>query len=384
MKIKKIGVIFLVPLVFVSLAGCKKDVGENSGYVLQDTSVYPAVTAPYESESQAALDEYFAVAEKYTDSGGDVDRDNSYVQAAAKTAAAKLYAYACYNEEYLDKYVYFSDQTGTTKLSSGTSKATKQDYKLIIHESETVCGYKYHYTIKKVDSATGSLSLLTSAFESCRLRFVEAETNCLYRFNGDDVEYVEVDGTDYLTCIWNIDTSQDGGWGTSEDEPAVVKRSGDKLTLDEIAEDIVSTAATDPSNSVIHGNINVFAEDLFSDARIIPYEEDGVTRYIVSTEINIDKANADESSISMLEQSNGTDEGACTWCGDTFTLAFVLWDNGLFYQYRICETWTGKISGISGSTVNSDTTVVYSYSDADTDMTAKLEMLENAKDIYNG
>ncbi|MCD7728943.1 MAG: hypothetical protein LUI60_03430 [Clostridia bacterium] len=355
-KLIKIFTLCLVPALIVGLSGCKKEAGENSGYVLQDTEVYPAVTAPYETESKALISEYYAVANKHLDASGDIDLTNEEVQAEARDVAAKLYAYACYNEEYLDKYVYFSDQEGKTDLgSSGSSTATKQDYKLIIHDSTEVCGYKYHYTIKKVDQSSGLVSSFKSMFESSKLRFVEAGTNCLYRFNGSDVEY---DDDGYLTCTWNIDTSQSGGWGASEGEPAIVKRGGDKLTLDGIEEDIVNIAAESPSSAVIHGNVNILADGMVKNAYIIQSETGD--SYTIIMIIDTDVANADESSLAMLQEANSSSD--CTWSDNKLTISYQIWNNGLMRSYQVSETWEGKISGFSGS-VKSTTNVDYSYSD---------------------
>lgn len=371
-KILTICTLCLVPVLIFSLAGCKKEAGSNSGYVLQDTNVYPAVSAPYESESKSAISEYLSVANSHLVKG-EVDTENTEVQAAAKTAAAKLYAYACYNEEYIDKYVYFSDQLGNTDLGSlGSSTATKQDYKLIINKSDETEGYKYHYTIKNVDSAKGTVSAMKSAFESCKLRFVK-DTNVLYRFSGSDVQY-DVEG--YLTCTWNVDNSD---WGT-QDNP-IQKAEGDQLSLDGIADDIVAVAADNPSDAVVHGNINILADDIISSAYISEGElwDGGDNGYIVILTIDPDVANADEASHAMLCESNSSDD--CEW--QSLAIIFRVWDNGLFYSYTISELWDGSISGFSCS-VSSTTEVTYSYSDRDTDITDKLAMLETAIESYGG
>ena len=181
-KFLKACALLAAPAVMFAASACGgKNIGENKSYFLADDDIYPSVAVPYEEESRAAI-------ERWKSAGG------SRKDEAAKEVAAELYAYACYNEEYIDKYVYFSSQTGSTDLgASGSGDVTTQNYKLIIHESESTPGYKYHYTLKKVNEATGTINTFKSLFESARLRFVE-NTNKLYRFEGDGIRYVEGHG----------------------------------------------------------------------------------------------------------------------------------------------------------------------------------------------
>ena len=363
----KILSLLAVPAVVVGAAACKDDGAANSGYELLDKDEYPSVEAPYEDESRAAIERWLAA-------------ENNPLTSAqvAKEVAAELFAYACYNEEYIDKYVYFSDQTGSTDLGvTGKSTVTKQDYKLIIHEGEDTPGYKYHYTIKHVDEISGVISMFQSLFESgTRLRFV-TDTNKLYRFDGNDPHYVEDESLvqDILTCNWTPDT---GSWGVSEDEPPIVKRDGEKLTLDEMAQDVLETARSG-GEAVMHCNINILADGIVDSASIVPMPSgDG---YTVTMNINIDVANADEASITMLRNANGSSD--CRWVSDdgnttsALQILYQVWDNGLFKVYGLKETWSGTTNGFRG-TANSSLSVQYSYSNRDTDMTAKLAMLDEA------
>ena len=263
-------------------------------------------------------------------------------------------------------------------MGLGSSQATKQDYKLIIHQSDSTAGYKYHYTLKNVDS--NSTGLPSSVFGSGnRLRFIE-DTDKLYRFNATDIRYIEDESLteDILTCSWTIDNSS---WGTID--PPIVKREGAKLTLEQIKEDIINTANTYPGDAVIHGNINILADDIVESATITEMTSGEHTIYTVVMNIDTDVANADEASKAMLMSANSP-ASDCNWVsredGGGFTIIYQIWDNGLFKLYGLDETWEGSLMGMTDNT-RFNVSVKYSYSERDTDMTEKLKMLEEAKEL---
>lgn len=381
-KLFKILSLVLAPaLVFTGvLVGCggkKVDPVVKTEGLLADKDVEPTATAVYEEDSAQALEDYYSVAERHL-VDGEVDTDNEEVISAACTAAAKLYAYACYNERYLDKYVYFGDQTGTTDLgSSGAATAERQEYYLRVNETDETCGYRYHYTIKKVLESSGMVKTFKSSFESARLRFTD-KTSLLYRFEGDNITLGDYDdnlGCDLLACDWA--TGDD--WG--KEDVQMIK--GDYIAPEDIEADIVANA--DAANYTIRGNINILAENMVKYASISEDDEGGVN---VLMTIDTDVANGDEASLTMLRNANGSSN--CVWQGeydedaegfgeDTgLRIVFRLWGNGLFRSYVIIERWTGKIVVFTG-TAESQTTVYYSYSDYDCDMTDYLTMLESAK-----
>lgn len=353
-----------VPVAAFSFSACAdRNVGTNSGYTLQDTEVYPVVAAPYEQESRAAL-------KRWQDAGVLASEE------LTAQVAAELFAYACYNEEYVDKYVYFSDQSGETNISSGSSTVRKQDYKLIIHGDQSNPGYKYHYTIKNVDEIDGPISMFESLFENgTRLRFVE--NGILYGFNGKNQRYVEDDTLidPVLTCDWSVDSSR---WGT--EDSLMLRREGEKLDLDGIKEDIVRLAqatADGDDEPVIHCNINILADGIVENATITPTVYGNNTVYSITMNIDTAVANADTASMQMLRSANGSSD--CTWVseedGGGFRIIFQIWDNGLFKLYGLNETWSGKTYGFSG-TAHSNLSVRYSYSNRDTDLTEKQKMLD--------
>ncbi|MDE7306131.1 MAG: hypothetical protein K2N33_01945 [Clostridia bacterium] len=368
------------------LTGCKKcgkDVDTPAGEIMQDMEVAPTQTAAYEQYSKAAIDEYKAVASNHLLDGDDVDIENEEVQAAAKAAAAKLFAYACYNERHLDKYAYFSHQEGDTDLgkTNGSGTAIKQEYFLRINESEETCGYRYFYTLKKVMEASGAIKTFKSSFESAKLRVTD-QTDLLYRFQGDNIRLDakhEVLDIELLACDWKTDSSD---WGV----PELKIKKREFIEPENIEEDIQRWAGVDiPGQDcgTIHANINILAENIIEYASIFEDEEGGA--FVIMT-IDADVANSDDASLKMLRQGNGSKN--CTWRTTVnedggedpgLTIVFRLWDNGLFRMFNVAERWHGSMMGIYSGTVDSTTITYYSYSDRDCDMVANLAMLESAK-----
>lgn len=356
------------------LAGCAESVSVEAGEFIKDIDVEPVQTATYEEYSKQALDNYFSVADKHL-VDGEIDFENEEVIAVACETAAKLFAYACYNERMLDKYVYFSNQEGDTDISAGSATAMKQEYFLRINETENSCGYKYHYTLKKVKESSGTISMFTGLFESARTRIV-VDTDILYRLEGSNIRIGEHDDyfdVDMLECDWK--TGSD--WGIT-DKTRLVK--GEYIEPDRIEEDITLNAGEE--DITIRANINILAEGMVNHAVITrdESEDKGQEGYVVFMSVNTEVANNDEASLKMLRNANGSDD--CTWVneGETtgLSIVFRIWNNGLFRMYSVSEKWQGKISGFSG-TADSSTQYYYSYSDRDCDMTKYLKMLEEAK-----
>ncbi len=393
-KFAKVFTLIAVPVIAASMlfAGCKSCKGKAvdpppENQLMRDIEVPPEQHAYYEAQSRQVIEEYQEVAARHTDANGEVDANNSEVVAAASSAAAKLYAFACYNERYLDKFVFFGDQVGDTDVSGfGSATAERQEYFLRVNESENTCGYRYHRTIKKVKESSGTIDTFKSLFESARVRMTD-KTNLLYRFEGNDIRYGEHNDAlscDVLTCNWR--TGDD--WGKADIE--MVKGSYLE-TLDDIKADILASANGDNKN--IRGNINILADNIVKYANIVVDEETGGI-FVLMT-IDTDVANADDASMAMLKNANGT-SGNCLWKGDPSTvndegfgedtglrIIYALWPNGLFRMYNIIERWEGKMdlkiakpTGLAEST----TLVYYSYSDHDCDMAGYLNMLEAAKE----
>ena len=380
----------------VMLAGCKgcgKKVKVDLGVIMQDIEVAPTQKAYYEEQTKQVLAEYNAVAQLHPGEDGEPDHDNEEVIAAARPAAAKLFAYACYNERQLDQYVFFSNMNAETDLG-GNNKGTanRQEYYLRVNETEKSCGYRYHYSLKKVIEASGTIKTFQSQFETASLRFTD-KTDLLYRFSGSDIKYGKRNETlnvKLLDCTWKTDTSK-GDWGTHELK--IQKR--DPIAPEDIEADIKKNAGVDikgQDTTTIRGNINILAENIIKYASIIE-EDNGCIIGMLTIDTAV--ANKDTASLKMLRLSNDSDN--CHWVAgsskpdevgtiaeDTgFMIIYWLWPNGLFRFYAIKERWEGKISLFSG-TADSQTQYYYSYSDRDCDMTRNLKMLAKAKKLVDG
>ena len=374
-SVKKIATVVASAFISVCfIAGCGKTVEVDNGGLMQDINVKPTQSAAYETYTKQALDEYFAVADKHTDEFGDIDYENKDVADAAKPVAAKLFAYACYNERTIDKYAFFSAQEGYTDISSGSATALRQEYYLRVNETENTCGYRYHYTIKWVERSEGAISMFKGAFESARTRMT-TDTDLLYRFEGSNIRVGkrnDVLGVDMLECDWK--TGSD--WGKHDLE---IKK-GDYIEPDAIRDDIESVAGED--NITMRANINILADDIVQSAIIMrdTNDEGEQEGYVIFMAVNTEVANKDEASLKMLRKANGSDD--CKWVGEEgdsgLSIVFRIWENGLFRMYSVSEKWQGKISGFSG-TADSSTVYNYSYSDRDCDMTQYLKMLDDAK-----
>ncbi|MDE7454115.1 MAG: hypothetical protein K2N22_06880 [Clostridia bacterium] len=386
-KFARILSLIAVPVIAgcVALSGCKgcgKKVNSDIGIIMQDFEVAPTQKAYYEEQTKQAYADFKAVADKHVDESGLVDYENEEVQAAAKTAAAKMFAYACYNERQLDQYVFFSKMDATTDLGdvNGSGDAVRNEYYLRVNETEKSCGYRYHYTLKKVVRAEKIISTFKSQFETANLRFTD-NTDQLYRFSGSDIKFGrnnEPLDMDLLECTWKTDTSK-GDWG--EHELQIKKR--EPIAPENIQDDIKEWAGVDikgKDTTTIRGNINILAENVIKSAIISESPEDGCI--VAITTIDTEVANKDEASLKMLRQAN--DSKDCHWVADKdstgFQLVYVLWPNGLFRNYIISEKWAGKIVTFSGE-VSAISYYYYSYSDRDCDMTDNLKMLEEAKKL---
>ena len=375
-NIAKIFSLLIASIIFlcVFISGCAKKVEIDNSNIMQDIDVAPERNPAYEQYSKQAMEEYRQVANRHSDGDGYVDFENAEVKAAACTAAAKLFVYACYNERTLDKYVYFSHQEGDTDLGdTGFARATKQEYYLRVNENNDTCGYRYHYTIKKVEESGGIVSGAKSMFESAKIRFTD-QSNLLYRFEGDDIragaEHEKL-GEKLLECNW--ETGKD--WGKADIE---MKKSA-YLEPDQIENDIVQNAGEE--NITIRANINILAKNIIKNAII--FDDDECINCIIF--IDTDVANKDGASLKMLRKANSSND--CKWESvdedDTgFMMACRFWPNGMFRSYTVQERWSGTIEAGPlkfDGTVESQTQYYYSYSDKDCDMTKNLEMLEQAK-----
>ena len=283
-KFVKVASVLIAPVMLFCalLSGCKKGkaVEVDNGGIMQDIDVAPTQTAAYERYSREAVEEYKAVARSHTDADGEVDFENAEVSEAACKASAKLFAYACYNERTLDKYAYFSNQDGETDLgSNGYAAAKRQEFYLRVNESGNTCGYRYHYTIKKVIESGGVISGFKSLFESARTRITD-RTDLLYRLEGDKIRVSDKEheklGVNLLECDWKTG----GDWGKPDIE---MKKSG-FIEPENIEADIIENAGRD--NVTVRGNVNILAENAIKKS-MITETEDGTLLVVMTLDTDV-------------------------------------------------------------------------------------------------
>jgi hypothetical protein len=335
---------------------------------IKDVDIAPTIAAPYAEESAeqfACLEEHF---EQPSDGSASSIRQITEGNDEVKQITAKLFAYACYNENFVSQFVYLSDRSSSTTLDGGLCESTNQDYKAIVRKTGDVKGMKYHYTIKHVDKAQDVSTIYKNAYESNGLRFVN--DTLLYRFKGTSVGYrTEKGRTGELTATWNKKGSD---WGKEESSVVLEQR----IDVADIPADIVERASTD--DFYVKGNLNIFAQNIIKSVSVIDYAEQGYTLFQMT--IDTDVANSDPSSLAMLRHSNSSNN--CVWNGDGLQITFVLWKNGLFRSYSLSESWVGTISVVSGVSIsggaNSDLLVEYSYSDRDVGYEQKMTWFNEA------
>lgn len=359
------------------LVGCGELVTVNTDGIIQDMDVQPLQIAAYEEYSNQELTNYFAVANDHLNEDGEIDIDSEEVKAAARAAAGKLFAYACYNERHLDRYVFFGSQEGDTDTgSSGSATAMRQEYYLRINENETTCGYRYHYTIRKVTKIDGLISNFKSLFERSRMRITD-QTDLLYRLEGSNMRVGarnEIFGVDMLECDWE----KGKDWGVHD----LVVKKFDYIEPEKIIDDIEENAGVDipgKDSCTIRANINIVADDIVKSAFILKdvNEDNELDGYLIFMSVDTEVANRDEASLKMLRLTNSSDD--CLWVNDDdgtgLSIVFRIWKNGLFRMYSVSEKWQGTINGFKG-TAESSTQYYYSYSDRDCDMSRYLGIIK--------
>lgn len=387
--ISKIVTAFAAPFVFAAgvLSGCflnkppavtPPDPDGESG-IMRDVNVAPTVTPVYSEAIEKVYSDYKKIADAHADADGDVDFENEEVAAAACKAAAEMFAYSRYNLYYLDKFVFFSEHEGSTDLGAvtGAAKAIKQEYFIRVNENPLSCGYRYHYTIKKVSECTGMLATIGAGlFESGRVRITD-KTDLLYRFECNDMKavttnYNEVLGCEVMACPWVK------GKDWAKPDLKILKR--EPIAVEDVKKDIEENAGYNDVS--MPGNVNILADGILQAARIME-DTDG---YILIMNIDTDVANGEEASLRMLRNANDSED--CVWHkgesneDDTLLdedtglkIVCRMWKNGLMRQCTVSERWAGKISMFSGS-ADSVCYTYYSYSDRDCDMTEALNMIK--------
>lgn len=286
--------------------------------------------------------------------------------------AARVYAYACYNETRLDGYVWFSDQSGSMSAANVSGNAYRQEYYLRLNKTSSRAGMLYTYKEKSTESLSGLLkNTLKKVFEKGELNVVV-----------DDIKRWQCEGR-------NPSRSSDGvikmGWAPGsnlgDDYYTSIEKLKPMAGLEDIRADIEERAGeTEVNRHFMHGNVNILAENIVKKATITP-NSDGTTTFEMI--IDADVANADEASTTMLGRANSCSD--CSWKkgeGDDtgIKICYTLWANRLLKEYEVDERWSGTVDGFPASgSATSHLKVVYSYAEEDLDFTECLAYLDNLR-----
>ena len=119
--------------------------------------------------------------------------------------------------------------------------------------------------------------------------------------------------------------------------------------------------------------LNFSCENIISTEGVsITHNEAGY--YEITFKANLEVANADETTISRLEQDNS----ASGMSFNKLEVTVQVWDCGLIKEMDYSESWNGKILRMTG-TANADTHIEYSYTLEDCDHTETQAIINSLK-----
>lgn len=253
-----------------------------------------------------------------------------------------------YNESFVNRYTYFNYTKGTTTIKDKSGTLIYQ--RLRKQNSNS----KDDMTLKlPVNHNFGSAEVMF--VRSAALRY-NPPGNTYYRMQADG-ECIKYDEKTGLLSVDNADWKKHSQFGSS----------GTISPGEHNLEDAKKTCA----------NWNCEGIVVADSAKIEKKTTDnGDVYYELTFEIDKDVANADETTISRLEQDNS---------GKNMSVNYIkakvqVWECGLLKYYTTDESWNGKIGAAiiwyEGS-AQSVSNVFYSYSERDNDMS-------NSESIKNG
>lgn len=258
-----------------------------------------------------------------------------------------------YNESFVNRYTYFNYTKGTTKIEDKSGTLIYQ--RLRKQNSDS----KDDTTLKlPVNHNFGATEV--AFVRSAALRYNPAG-NTYYRMqaDGDKIKYDEKSG---LLSVDNADWKKHSQFGSS----GTISPGIHNL------EDAKKTCANWNCEGIVAAD----------SAKIEKKTTDnGDVYYELTFEIDKDVANADETTISRLEQDNSGVNMSVNYIKATVQV----WECGLLKYYTTDESWNGKIGKGLNETIGlwyegsaqSVSNVFYSYSERDNDMS-------NSESIKNG
>lgn len=241
---------------------------------------------------------------------------------------AQMMEQSTQNEIKCAYFAYFIDRIGETKMGNNHGKLV---YQRLRRQTNT---YKDDTTLKLPINHNFD-AIASKTMTQAQIRY--NKNGKLYRIvNKDKIIYDETTG------LLTVDAWKKGSdWDHPEDliESSRNYSEARKTCVNWNAKDIVDSSKT----------MNIAEK---TDSK-------GNKYYALEFSVNVEVANADETTLANLKEDNGG-ETKYEYCN----LVVEIWENGLAKKYNIKESWNGKVSIYSGS-AQCESTIVFSYSERD-------------------
>ena len=261
-------------------------------------------------------------------------KDKNLIAAQMMFAATKNLATA-------HQYSYFKNQIGTTNLGdkSGTLivQRMRRQNQEIKDDTTLKLPYNHNFGGLEVAAVTGEGKVA--------IRYIKDEA--IYRIKSSSITYDSKTG--FLSCDkW----AKGPNYGKAETvaDSANIKEA--RINYLSLVQGMTNDYDADV-NADISSPKAIFKK---STAKI----EDKGDYYEIYVEVDPNVANKDADTISYFNEDNGTSTANISKC----EITYHIWKCGLPKEYKIDETWSGKIQMYQGE-ANAKSECKYSYKDAD-------------------
>jgi|GEM_PF-2178763 len=261
-------------------------------------------------------------------------KDKNLIAAQMMFAATKNLATA-------HQYSYFKNQIGTTNLGekSGTlivQRMRRQNQEI---KDDTTLKLPYNHNFGALEVAA------VSGEGKDAIRYIKDEA--IYRIKSSSITYDSTTG--FLSCDkW----AKGPNYGKAETvaDSANIKEA--RINYLSLVDGMTNDYDAD-TNADITSPKAIFKK---SSAKI----EDKGDYYEIFVEVDPSVANSDGDTMSYFNEDNGTSTANISKC----EITYQVWKCGLPKEYKIDETWSGKIQMYQGE-ANAKSECKYSYKDAD-------------------
>ncbi len=261
-------------------------------------------------------------------------KDKNLIAAQMMFAATKNLATA-------HQYSYFKNQIGTTNLGdkSGTlivQRMRRQNQEI---KDDTTLKLPYNHNFGALEVAA------VSGEGKVAIRYIKDEA--IYRIKSSSITYDSKTG--FLSCDkW----AKGPNWGKGETTADSANIKEARINYLSLVDGMTNDYDAD-TNADITSPKAIFKK---SSAKI----EDKGDYYQIYVEVDPSVANSDADTMSYFNEDNGTSTASISKC----EITYQIWKCGLPKEYKIDETWSGKIQVYQGE-ANAKSECKYSYKDAD-------------------